>query len=132
MPISRYGIGQSGVVDDVVDLDSAVNEIVRRLDRWRDAGLVVGPITWRDQGEGWPPSIKTERAEVSDADSVGITLRKGEQEGEVVLFKGGWCDFVFWTGEASNDPVQDAPGFPNEMTVERFGAVLDRLADYFQ
>ena len=107
-------------------------EIERRLDRWRSAGLVVGPVTWRNPGEGWPPPFKTDRAQVTDADSIGIALRKGEQEGEVVLFKGGWCDFVYWTGEATVDPVQDVPGYPNEMTIDGYGSVLDRLAALFR
>ena len=119
-------------MDNVVDLDDAVLEIERRVATWRRAGLVVGPVTWRDQGEGWPPSFKTDRTQVKDADSIGIALRKGEQEGEVVLFKGGWCDFVYWTGEASDEPVQDAPGHPDQMTVESFGPVLDRLEALFR
>lgn len=117
---------------DVIDLDVAVLEVERRLDRWRSAGFSVGPVTWRDQGGGWPPQLKTDRAEVREADSVGIAIRKGDQEGEVVLFKGGWCDFVYWTGNVQDDPVEDAPGYPDGMTVEGFGQVLDRLAEFFR
>lgn len=118
-------------MDNVLDLTLAVAEIDRRIDQWRSAGLDVGSVTWRDQGEGWPPPFKTDRMQVKDADSIGIALRKGDQEGEVVLFKGGWCDFVYWTGEADDDPIEDAPCWPGEMTVEAFGVVLDRLAECF-
>jgi len=118
-------------VQDVIDLDVAVLEIERRVRVWQGAGIDVGAITWRDQGEGWPPPFKTARAQVLDADSIGAVLRKGDQEGEVVLFKGGWCDFVYWSGRASDEPEQDAPGYPNEMTIEHFGAVLDRLGRCF-
>ena len=33
--------------------------------------------------------------------------------------------------DAADDPVQDAPGYPDQMTVDGFGAVLDRLTDHF-
>ena len=78
----------------VVDLDVAVHEIERRADGWREAGFVVGPVTWRDQG-GWPASLKTERGVVADPDSIGVKVRLGDQEGSVVLFKGGWCDVEY-------------------------------------
>jgi hypothetical protein len=119
-------------VDDVVDLDAAVAEVHARRPRWEASGLTVTPVTWRDQGEGWPPPIKTERAEVLDPDSIGVAIRKGGQEGEVVLFKGGWCDFEDWSGNADDDPVLDAPGYPDEMTVAGFGEVLDCLAAQFR
>lgn len=122
---------QTGGMDDVVDLDAAVAEVHARLPGWEASGVTVAPVTWRDQGEGWPPPFKTERAEVLDPDSIGVVLRKGEQQGEVVLFKGGWCDYVYWNGSADDEPVQDAPGYPNSMTVKGFGAVLDRLTAEF-
>lgn len=123
--------GTIPVVDEIVDLDVAIGQVVSRLPMWERAGITVRPVTWRDQGEGWPPPFKTDRSEVIDADSIGVFLEKGKQEGEVVLFKGGWCDYVYWTGEIDNDPVQDAPGYPDTMTVEGFGAVLDRLTAEF-
>lgn len=125
-------MGDAGPMDDVVDLDLAAAEVQRRAEGWRQAGISVGDITWRDQAEGWPWSLKTDRTEVRDPDSIGVMLRKGRQEGEVVLFKGGWCDFGYWTGDAGDDPLQDAPGYPDEMTVEGFGVVLDRVAELFR
>ncbi len=119
-------------MDDVADLDTAACEIERRAAHWRSAGFVVGAVSWRDQGGAWPPSFKTDHAEVKDADSIGIVLRRGAQEGEVVLFKGGWCDFVYWSRDPEDEAIQDAPGYPNEMTAEKFGRVLDRLAGHFR
>jgi hypothetical protein len=101
------------------------------VERWKSTGFVVGPVTWRDQGDGWPPQLKTDRAQVTDADSIGVTLRKAQQEGEVVLFKAGFCDFMYWAGEETDHPVLDAPGYPDTMTVEGFGTVLDRLTALF-
>lgn len=116
----------------LVDLDVAVSQVIERMSRWAAAGIVVGPVTWRDQGAGWPFPFKTNRAEVIDADSIGVFLRKGKQEGEVVLFRGGWCDYVYWSGEVEDDPEQDAPGWPDSITIEGFGQVLDRLTAEFR
>lgn len=111
----------------VVDLDGAVGELERRAAVWRQSGITVGSVTWRETGEGWPQPFKTNRSQIKSADSIGISLRKDEQEGQVVLFDGGWCDFTYWSGRAEN-PIQD---HPEATTVERFGEVLDRLAALF-
>ena len=119
-------------VESLVDLDLAIEQVVARMSKWAEARIAVQPVTWRDQGNGWPPSFKTDRSQVLDAHSIGVSLRKGAQEGEVVLFRGGWCDYVYWTGEVDDDPIQDAPGYPDRMTVEGFGEVLDRLTTEFR
>jgi hypothetical protein len=77
--------------------------------------------------EGRPQAFKTDRSQVNAADSIGISLRKGKQEGAVVLFEGGWCDFISWDGDA-DEAVQDAP---EATTAEQYGKVLDRLAELF-
>ena len=118
-------------MDHRIDLDEAVGEVEHRRTSWQEAGLAVGLVTWRDQGEGWPPQIKTDREQVTDPDSIGVSLRKGVQEGEVVLFRGGWCDFLYWTGQDADDPIQDAPGEAGA-DVADFGRVLDRLAGFFR
>lgn len=84
-------------MDDLVDLDLAAEEVHRRVPEWAAAGITVQPLTWRDQGEPWPPPLKTDRADVIDPDSIGVFLRKGSQEAELVLFKGGWCDLAYST-----------------------------------
>ena len=83
------------------------------------------PRTPDTGGEVTP--AENDRSQVTSADSIGISLGKGEQEGEVVLFDGGWCDFVYWDGRAE-EAVQETP---EATTVERFGEVLDRLAAMF-
>jgi hypothetical protein len=113
-----------------IDLDAAKAEIDQRIEGWTASGLTVDSVTWRDQGQGWPPPITTERHEVLDADSVGVRLHKGAQEGAVVLFSGGWVDLEYWDG-VSADVVQDVPGWEAWLSVEEFGAVLDRLAALF-
>lgn len=125
-------VRQAGAVEDLVDLDAARREIDRRRHEWTALGLTVGEVTWRDEAEGWPWTLKRVRDEVRNPDSVGVTVRKGSQEGEVVLFRGGWCDFGYWSGDVADDPINDAPGYPDQMTVEEFGKVLDRLAALFR
>lgn len=119
-------------MEDTIDLDVAVWEIERRRDAWRSAGLTVGPVTWRDRGEGWPPVLRTDRTQVGHPDSIGVAVRKGDQEGEVVLYEGGWCDFLYWSGTEIDDAIQDVPGYPGGMTIVEFGTVLDRLAQRFR
>ena len=115
-----------------IDLDAAADEIDRRVAGWRESGLDVGPITWREKAEGWPYPLKTVRSEVREVDSIGIQVKKGEQEGSVVLFDGGWADFLYWSGSPDDEPVDEAPGWEDWLTVERFGALLDRLAGLFR
>jgi len=44
-----------------------------------------------------------------------------------VLFTGGWADFSYWSGNPSDAPVDEAPGWEDWLTVDAFGNVLDRL-----
>jgi hypothetical protein len=119
-------------MDTMVDLDVAVHEIEHRAEGWRAEGFAVGPVTWRDQGAGWPPRLTTRRDAVADPDSIGVAVRLGVQEGSVVLFKGGWCDLEYWSGSASDEPVIEAPGYPDGLTVEGFGHLLDSFINRFR
>jgi hypothetical protein len=114
-----------------IDLDAASIELTDRIEAWRAAGFRVGPVTWREQGEGWPPSLKTVRGQVTQADSIGTVVRRGRQEGTIVLFDGGWCDLSFWSGNPGDDPVVEAPGYPDGLSLDEFGAVLDRFIALF-
>jgi len=49
-----------------------------------------------------------------------------------VLFKGGWCDLEYWSGSPSDEPVIEAPGYPEGLTVEGFGFLLDSFIDCFR
>lgn len=113
-----------------IDLDRAAKEIVRRTDCWRDRGIEVKPITWREQAEGWPPKLKTNRSEVIEADSIGVALRKGDLEGEIVLFNGGWADLTFRDGH-SGQLLQEVPGWQDWMDLNAFGQLLDRFGLLF-
>src|SRR5262245_22804579 len=107
-------------------------KIERHAGGWCAEGFAVGPVTWRDQAAGLPPSLRTEREAVADPDSIGVAVRLGVQEGSVVPFKGGWCDLEYWSGGASDDPDIEAPGYPGGLTVAEFGRLLDSFIDRFR
>lgn len=81
----------------MLDLDRVAGLISSHAATWARAGLVVGALTWRDVGVPWPYRLKAHRGEVADADSVGVEVRKDEQEGRLVIFHGGWADLEYWT-----------------------------------
>ena len=118
-------------MDNNIDLDTAALQIAQRRGGWLRLGITAGKTTWRDQGEGSPPKITTERATIVDADSIGVHLAKGAQEGSVVLFVGGWADFRYWNGEADGPVTDEAPGWNDPLDVDRFGQLLDRLTKLF-
>jgi hypothetical protein len=76
--------------------------------------------------------LKTNRADVKAPDSIGVQLRKGAQEGTLVLFDGGWADLLYWGGSASDDVIDEAPGWEDWLDIEHFGALLDRFAGLFK
>ncbi|MFF3008681.1 hypothetical protein ACFVTF_38475 [Kitasatospora sp. NPDC057940] len=87
----------NAVVERIVDLDRAAERIAARAVRWRAAGLTVGALTWRDALAPWPQPLETDRARVTDPDSVGVQVVDPLSGGElhVVLFRGGWADVEY-------------------------------------
>ncbi|MEU5951040.1 hypothetical protein [Streptomyces sp. NPDC047525] len=105
-----------------IDLDLAAAQISARRRQWTTAGLVAGPLTWRDAAADWPWRLEQDRSRVEDPDSVGISIA-GPADAEllVVLFRGGWADVDF-LASLDEDVVSEAPepGSPQE-----FGELLD-------
>jgi len=118
-------------VDDVIALDAAALLFEQRREQLQQAGCEVPPITWRDQGVGWPPPLRIDRAQVVDPDSIGITVRYRAREGEFVLFKGGWADLEFWSGQAGDAPIIEAPGADDPLTLAAVTDELDRFVGLF-
>lgn len=127
---SSLGRPQTVCVDARIDLDAAAGLIAQHRTGWAERGIQAADTTWRDQGDGRPPALLTDRESASDPDSIGVTLRKETQEGSVVLFKGGWADFVYWDGESSS-AINEALGWEDWLDLDRFAAVLDRLTALF-
>jgi hypothetical protein len=115
-----------------IDLEEAARVLSAKLAGWRQSGIQVGAITWRDVGEPWPYPLKGNRAEVIDADSLGIALSKGKQEGRLVLFTGGWADLEYWSGSPEDGILTEAPGWDDWLTVADYNRLLDRFAGLFE
>ncbi|NYJ75608.1 hypothetical protein [Allobranchiibius huperziae] len=114
-----------------IDLDEAARLIEARRAEWSAAGIQPDELTWRDEESGWPPPITTNRAQAVVPDSVGVCLRKGEQYGRVVLFKGGWADLEYWDADPGID-VHEAPGWEDWLDLNRFDQLLNRLTALFR
>ena len=118
-------------VERLIDLDQVAGLILSHAAAWEQAGLAVGALTWRDVGVPWPYPLKADRDEVTDADSVGVTVRKQEQEGYLVIFRGGWADLDYWTGHPTDHPVMEAPGADDPMILTDVEHLLERFASLF-
>ena len=119
-------------MDRWIDLDQVAGLIFSHVVAWEQAGLAVGALTWRDVGVPWPYPLKADRGEVVDADSVGVAVGKQEQEGRLVIFRGGWADLEYWTGHLSDDPVVEAPGADDPMTLTDVERLLERFVSLFR
>lgn len=105
--------------------------ISRHAVAWERAGLTVGSLTRRDVGVPWPYPLKADRDEVADADSVGIAVRRQEQEGRLVVFRGGRSDLEYWTGQRPDAPVIEAPGADSPMTLTDVEQLVERFVGMF-
>jgi hypothetical protein len=114
-----------------IDLDEAARVVARRIGDWRRRGINATAVTWRDVGVPWPYPLKVNRAEVIEADSLGVALHKGDQEGRLVLFRGGWADMEYWSGDRGDEPLLEAPGWNEPMTLTDFEILLERFAGLF-
>jgi hypothetical protein len=119
-------------VERWIDLDRVAVLICRHAVGWEQAGLVVGALTWRDVGVPWPYPLRTDRREVADADSVGVEVRRQEQEGRLVVFRGGWADLEYWTGQRCDEPVLEAPGARDPLALSDIERLLERFAGLFR
>ena len=116
-------VGQDQSMERVVDLDRAADEVAERRPGWSSRGLVVGPVTWRDESAPWPQRLETERSRVGDPDSIGVHFSgSGGAELVIVLFRGGWADVDFI---ATLDDAGVIPA-PDVASVRGFGDLLDR------
>ncbi len=117
-------------MEQVLDLDAVAVAIERRAAHWRAAGLSVGPVTWAD-GQLFGHALTTDRGQVRGDYSVGVRVTRGDEEGQLVAYAGGWCDVEYWSGEPGARPVLEAPGYNDWLDLSRFEAVLDRFESLF-
>ena len=115
-----------------VDLDRVAGLISRYAFAWKQSGLVVGALTWRDEAAPWPCPLREDRGQVAEPDSVGIMVRGHQREGRLVVFRGGWADLEYWGGGPSVMPVLEAPGWDNWMDLPGIERLLRRFASLFE
>jgi hypothetical protein len=114
-----------------VDLDQVAALITRHAVAWEESGLGAGALTWRDAAASWPSRLRGDRGQVAEPDSVGVAVRKHGQEGQLVVFRGGWADLEYWSGGASDEPVIEAPGWNDWLDLPRIDRLLWRFAALF-
>lgn len=85
-------------MNQAIDLDAAADVLEAKRVEWLQRGFDVGPITWA-AGQTFSNPIVTSRAEVDVPYSLGIAVRSGKQEGEMILYSGAWADLEYWSGE---------------------------------
>jgi hypothetical protein len=93
--------------------------------------MTVGPLTWAD-GQTTVNPLTTKRADVRGDYSVGIRVRCGDEEGELVVYSGGWCDLDYWPGKPDSEPLAEAPGVDEPLDLAGLEGVLDRFQGLFQ
>ncbi|MCW8102914.1 hypothetical protein [Streptomyces tauricus] len=111
-------------MDHVMDLDEVVAEVAARRSAWQTAGIVVDSVTWRDSATPWPQRLETDRATVSDPDSVGFHLHSSHKHGaelRLVVFRGGWVDADF-IADIDDAGVISTPAISS---AEAFGTLID-------
>lgn len=121
-------------VEQRIDLDRAAAQISTRRQRWTAAGLIVGPLTWRDMAACWPQPLEQNRSRVAEPDSAGVHVTgPADSELLVVLFRGGWADvdFLASLGETDGDSETDEADArvvseaPDVASPQEFGELLD-------
>jgi hypothetical protein len=75
-----------------LDLDRVASIVAERHSQWTGLGITVSDLTWMDNASAWPRRLLAARSQAHRPMSVGVRLRMGKAEAEVVLYAGGWAD----------------------------------------
>jgi hypothetical protein len=110
-----------------LNLDVVAAGIRERVPNWEGRGQEVGPITWRDGGSR---ELTVDRTDVLEPDSVGVLVRTNGQEGQLVMYRGGWAEISFCDSE-KNDEVIEVIGWEDWITLDAVGSVVDRFGCLF-
>lgn len=123
-------------MEQVIDLDAAALAFERRRAAWQERGWTVGPLTWADGQYAGPypydPTnwLNIDRSAVRGDYSLGVVVRHAGQEGELILYAGGWCDLKYWSG-LDEEPIEEAPGWNDWLDLSAFEYVLARFEGLF-
>jgi hypothetical protein len=121
-----------------LDLDQVAAVLAGLRPAWRDQGLVARPLLWRDARRSWPQILHSDRGEVAEPESVGLTLTAADgREARLVIWRGGWADIDLLAGgtvTTRNPAVHDLAGcaalaasLASELTAPQPGRGGDRL-----
>jgi hypothetical protein len=80
----------------------------------------------------WPSPLRKDPSQVADPDSVGVMVRGRQQEGRLVVFRGGWADLDHWAGAPSDMPVLEVPGWDDWMDLPGIERLIRRFASLFE
>lgn len=83
--------GDDWLVEHKVDLDELASRLERLRGEWEKVAQ-VGPLTWRDERAAWPQPIVSDRLSVQIPESLGVALRRDDDEAQFCVWTGGWAD----------------------------------------
>ncbi len=104
--------GKIGGMEHLVDLDELAARLAVVTEEWHRYAR-VGPFTWRDERASWPQPILTDRTAIEVPESLGVTLFRGDDEFQAVVWTGGWADvglLMDWTILELCPEFQDVDG----------------------
>jgi hypothetical protein len=83
-----------------LDLDQVASKLAGLQPVWIARMLTAGPLTWRDARASWPRPLLTDRSQVAEPESVGLTLTAADgRTGRLVIWRGGWADIDLLDGD---------------------------------
>ena len=108
-----------------LDLDRAAGLISERASTWSAWGLTVRPITWMDNGSGWPKPLVMDRSEVARPMSAGVQIEGSEEFvfAQIVLYAGGWADADYFPSGGNNIVCE----YAELDDASELGPLLDRV-----
>jgi hypothetical protein len=93
-----------------LDLDQVDAVLAGLKHQWQQQGLIVRPLLWSDARDSWPRTLHTDRSQVAEPESVGLTLTGPDgREGRLVIWRGGWADIHVLAGGAVTTRNPEVP-----------------------
>jgi hypothetical protein len=107
-----------------LDLDRVASVVAERRSQWTALGFTVSDLTWMDNAPAWPRPLLAARSRARRPMSVGVRLRVGEAEAEVVVYAGGWADAGYLPA-GQQEVIREYVELDH---ADEVGPLLDRIA----
>ena len=118
-------------MERAIDLDEAAVTAALVVSACDLPGLRVEEFTWREMESGWPQVFVTDRRSIAEPFSMGIKATRGDREGALVVYYGGWVDISFIdVGKASY--LEEAVGVEKPLDIAAYRDVLSRFLALFR